>query len=178
VELVALAQDQRNDLRSLFFATFSASEGQEEGERIGDLASQLSDAIDDAGVMCFGALQSQSLIGAVFCTRLTFDDTDLVYMLAPVAVAPAYQGVGVGTSLLTFALNAIAGMGAVVAVTYGDPAFYRRVGFAPLSERVLPAPMQLTMPLGWLGQSLTEKPIQVRRQPPRCVAAFRHPAYW
>lgn len=173
-----LERDRRDDLTSLFRSTFSASEGEKEGALIGELVSKLSDAIDNADVICFGALQNQSLIGAIFFTRLRFDDDALVYMLAPVAVSTAHQRAGVGKSLIKFALNAIAGKGAVVAITYGDPAFYGNLGFEPLSENVLRAPMELSMPMGWLGQSLTGKPIQARRERPSCVEAFRSPAYW
>jgi len=178
MELATFGKDRRDDLKRLFRSTFGSSEGEEEGELIGELASKLSDAIDETNVICFGALQNQSLIGAIFFTRLRFDDDALVYMLAPVAVSTAHQGAGVGRSLIKFALNAIAGKGAVAAITYGDPAFYRKVGFEPLSEKVLKAPMKLSMPMGWLGQSLTGKPIQARHERPSCVEAFRSPAYW
>lgn len=178
MELAILGKDRRHDLTRLFRTTFSSSEGDEEGELIGELASQLSDAIDETNVICLGALQNETLIGAIFLTRLRFDDDSLVYMLAPVAVSTTYQGAGVGKSLIKFALNSIAGKGAVVVITYGDPAFYGKVGFEPLSENVLKAPMELSMPKGWLGQSLTGKPIQARHERPSCIEAFRNPAYW
>jgi putative acetyltransferase len=178
MEFAMLGNDRQGDLTRLFRSAFSSSEGKEEGERIAELAAKLSEAIDGADVICYGAVQDQSLIGAIFFTRLRFDDDALIYMLAPVAVATTHQGTGVGQSLIRFALNEIAARGAVAAITYGDPAFYGRVGFELLPEAVLKAPMALSMPFGWLGQSLTGHPIQTRQERPSCVEAFRNPAYW
>jgi hypothetical protein len=42
---------------------------------------------------------------------------------------------------------------------WGDPAFYRRVGFKNVSETDLPAPQPLQQPQGWIAQSLTEAPL-------------------
>jgi len=173
-----LREDSRGDLEALFRSTFSSTEGEQEGKLIGDLASKLAAAIDDADVFCFGAIQNKSIIGAVFFTRLRFEDDALIYMLAPVAISTIHQRTGTGSSLIKFALNFIEKVGAEVVVTYGDPAFYARLGFKPLSDRVLRAPMDLSMPFGWLGQSLTNKPIQTRHGRPGCVEAFRNPAYW
>ena len=173
-----LRRDSRGDLEVLFRSTFRSTEGEQEGNIIGDLASKLAATIDNADVFCFGAFQEPSIIGAVFLTRLRFEDDALLYLLAPVAVSTLHQRAGIGSSLINFALNFIAKAGAEAVVTYGDPAFYARLGFKPLSERVLRAPMELSMPFGWLAQSLTNKPIQTRHGRPSCVEAFRNPAYW
>lgn len=173
-----LGRDRQAELSSLFRSTFGASEGEDEGLLIGGLAQELSAAIDDRDVISLGAIQSETLVGALFFTRLRFDDHSGVYMLAPVAVSTAHQGTGVGRALIKFGLKALADQGATVAITYGDPAYYGKVGFEPLSESVIRAPMALSMPEGWLGQSLTGLPIQPRLERPQCVEAFRNPAYW
>jgi predicted N-acetyltransferase YhbS len=173
-----LKSDKRKDLSNLFRSTFCDSEGEAEGLLIGDLADKLSAAIDDRDVISVGAIQGEVLIGAIFLTRLRFADNALVYMLAPVAVSTAHQGTGVGQALIRFGLNALAGQGAAVAITYGDPAYYGRLGFEPLSEGVIRAPVALSMPHGWLGQSLNGHPIQPRQERPQCVEAFRNAAYW
>ena len=65
-----------------------------------------------------------------------------------------------------------------IAVTYGDPAFYGRVGFELVSAADLPAPQPLKQPQGWIVQSLTKVPLTPLRGPARCVAAFNDPALW
>jgi len=56
-----------------------------------------------------------------------------------------------------------------VVITYGDPSFYSKVGFEPLSEKIIKAPVTLSMPDGWLAQSLTEDPVPVINERPTCV---------
>jgi len=157
-----LRRDSQADLELLFRSTFSSAEGEDEGKLIGNLASELAITIDDANVLCFAAIEDRSVIGAIFLTRLGFQDEALVYMLAPVAVLTTHQRSGIGKELITFALGFMAKTGTEVVVTYGDPDFYGKFGFTPLSEKVLKPPMDLSMPFGWLGKSLTDKPIQTR----------------
>ncbi|WP_058835651.1 GNAT family N-acetyltransferase [Luteimonas abyssi] len=51
------------------------------------------------------------------------------YVLAPVAVAPADQGHGVGTALVSAGLRMLRERGARGCVVLGDPAYYARFGF-------------------------------------------------
>jgi putative acetyltransferase len=99
-------------------------------------------------------------------------------MMAPVAVATERQGKGIGQRLIAHGLDALRQEGVDIAVTYGDPAFYGRVGFNPVSEADLPAPQPLNQPQGWIAQSLTDAPLTPLRGPARCVAAFDDPALW
>lgn len=99
-------------------------------------------------------------------------------MLAPVAVSTEHQGKGVGQALINYGLNELKNRSVDIAITYGDPAFYRKVGFLPLSEKIIQAPLTLSMPEGWLGQSLTDDPIPTITDRPKCVEAFNNPVYW
>jgi predicted N-acetyltransferase YhbS len=65
-----------------------------------------------------------------------------------------------------------------VAITYGDPSFYSKVGFQPLSENSIRAPLKLSIPEGWLGQSLNVNSIPTLNERPTCVKAFNDPALW
>jgi putative acetyltransferase len=51
--------------------------------------------------------------------------------LAPVAVLPDHQGMGIGSALVRAALDEARHSGAVFAVVLGEPAYYRRFGFRP-----------------------------------------------
>jgi len=178
MKLERLGTAKRTELSGLFRSSFSASEGEDEGLSIGHLVDKLAAVIDDIDVIAFGAIENGALTGAIFFTRLRFNDDSVVYMLAPVAVSTARQRSGVGQALIDFGLQQLKKHGAGVVVTYGDPAYYGRAGFEPLSENVMQAPMELSMPEGWLGQSLSDSPIEARNDRPHCVEAFRDPAYW
>lgn len=159
-------------------SVFTSSEGDAEGKLIGNLASELSSVIDNEDIVCIGAFDKESIIGAIFFTRLKFTQDILIYMLAPVAVTTNYQGKGVGKRLINYGLNKLKDRGVAVVITYGDPAFYSKVGFQPLSETVIQAPLKLSMPLGWLGQSLVKGSIPKIHKRPQCVEAFNDSAYW
>lgn len=173
-----LNQANEDEIVSIFKSVFTASEGDKEGKLIGKLASELSSAIDNQDVICIGTYQDGILIGSIFLTRLVFSDNIQIYMLAPVAVSTKHQGKGVGKKLIAYGLNELRRRNVKVVITYGDPMFYSKIGFQPLSESIIQAPMKLSMPEGWLGQSLAEEIIPTIHERPTCVEAFNNPAYW
>lgn len=178
MDIKVLFKDNQGDLVGLFTSVFTSSEGEEEGKLIGNLASELASNIDNEQIVCFGTYENKSLIGSIFFTRLRFNESILVYMLAPVAVSTEHQGKGVGQALITYGLNELKNRSVAVAITYGDLSFYSKLGFQTLSEDVIRAPLKLSMPAGWLGQSLTGKSISIINERPTCVKEFNDPAYW
>jgi len=173
-----LDKSSLEEVTGLFTSVFTSSEGEEAGRLIGGLVSGLSSGIDNREIICFGTYADESIIGSIFLTRLRFNVATKVYMLAPVAVGTRHQGKGVGQALISHGLDELRNRSVAVAITYGDPSFYSRAGFKPLSESVIQAPLKLSMPEGWLGQSLTEEPIAAIRERPACVQAFNDPSYW
>lgn len=166
-------------IADLFAATFTASEGAEEGTLIGNLARRLMDDTPAGDLHVVTAWDDAALAGAIIFSRLTYDQDDrMVFLLAPVAVAPARQGKGIGQALISHGLAMLRDTGADIAVTYGDPNFYGRVGFAAISEADAPAPFALQYPEGWLGQSLTADAMTPLKGASHCVAAFNDPIYW
>ncbi|KKI99199.1 GNAT family N-acetyltransferase [Prochlorothrix hollandica] len=174
----ALDKSNQKEVAELFTSVFSSSEGENEGVLIGNLSSELASSIDNEETICFGVYENKSLIGSIFFTRLKFNSPIQVYMLAPVAVRTENQGKGIGQVLINYGLNELKKRSVAVVVTYGDPSFYSKVGFQSLSESVIQAPLKLSMPEGWLGQSLTGEPIKTINGRPTCVKEFNDPAYW
>ncbi len=173
-----LDKNSKEEVTSLFTSVFTSSEGEKEGRLIGNLASELSSRNDNQEIICFGTYEEESIIGAIFFTRLRFNESIQVYMLAPVAISTKHKGKGVGQALINFGLNEVKKRSVAVVITYGDPSFYSKVGFQALSENIIQAPLKLSMPEGWLGQSLMEKPIPTINDRPTCVKEFNDPVYW
>lgn len=173
-----LDKESKEEVASLFTSVFSSSEGEQEGRRIGSLASALAARIDNQEIICIGAYTAGELIGAIFFTRLRFDEPVAAFMLSPVAVGTARQGRGVGQALIRFGLDELKSRSATLVVTYGDPAFYAKVGFQMVSEDVIQAPLPLSMPEGWLGHPLSRETFPVLKSRPACVQEFDNPAYW
>lgn len=166
-------------IAALFASTFTASEGAEEGALIGALARRLIAETPAVDLRVVTAWEDGALLGGIFFTRLKYaGDPRTVFMMAPVAVATAHQGKGIGQQLIAHGLDALRQEGVGIAVTYGDPAFYGRVGFEQVSEADLPAPQPLNQPQGWIAQSLTDAPLTPLGGPAHCVTAFDDPALW
>ncbi|WP_319381728.1 N-acetyltransferase [Thiomicrorhabdus sp.] len=173
-----LDNSKQKEIEELFISVFTSSEGEKEGKLIGNLSSRLASNIDNNEIICIGVYENETLIGSIFFTRLQFSRPIQVYMLAPVAVSAEHQGEGIGQALINYGLNWLKRRSANVAVTYGDPSFYSKLGFQALSENVIQAPLKLSMPFGWLGQSLTGEPIPTINERPLCVKEFNDPIYW
>ena len=163
----------------LFEDSFGASEGAEEGALIGGLARDMLSEVPDTDLHVFTAWDVDIMVGAIIFSRLQApNDHRRVFLLAPVAVAPDQQGKGVGQSLLRYGLSEMRRAGADVAVTYGDPAYYCKVGFRPVTTETVPAPRRLQYPEGWQAQSLTDAPLAPVTGPLHCVQAMDDPGYW
>lgn len=170
---------REDEIAELFCRTFSVSEGAEEGEVVGRLARDLLATTPEGDLRVFLARQDAALGGCIIFTRLTFrEDARRVFLLSPVAVAPEVQGRGLGQRLISHALGALRVEAADVAVTYGDPGFYGRVGFVPVTVDQVPPPQPLGQPEGWLAQALTGGPLAPFVGPARCAPALDDPAYW
>ena len=166
-------------IAAMFTESFTASEGEAEGALIGALARRLIVETPAADLRVVTAWKDGALVGGIFFTRLAYEgDPRTVFMMSPVAVATAHQGQGIGQRLISHGLDALRQEGVDIAVTYGDPAFYGQVGFAPVAEADLPAPQPLSQPEGWIAQSLTDAALTPVHGPVRCVAAFDDPALW
>ena len=163
----------------LFRETFAASEGAEEGEVVSGLARDLLARTPASDLRVFRAEEAGRIIGAAIFTPLVYPgQAARVMLLSPMAVAPDRQGRGVGQGLLRHALEALRAEGVAVALTYGDPGYYRRVGFAPVTAADVPPPHPLSAPEGWLGQSLTGAAIPGFSGVPTCAAALDRADVW
>lgn len=166
-------------LITLFTDVFAASEGTAEGAMIGGLVTDLLTDTPPGDLRVFAALDDGEIIGAILFSRLRFAGDDRsVFMMAPVAVATARHGQGVGQAVIRHGLAALLAEGVDVAVTYGDPDYYGRIGFLPVTENDLPPPMPLQFPHGWLAQPMGRATMTPFAGPSSCVPAFDKPELW
>ena len=177
-----LSQTDRVAVTALFTESFTTAAGEEEGQLVGGLADALATSIDNTTVIAYGAYEQHSsrgeLVGAIFFTQLQFEEPVQVYMLAPVAISSTHQQQGLGQGLIRYGMDAIKQRSTDWVVTYGDPAYYSKVGFEPVSEAVIKAPLSMSMPQGWQACSLKGEVTPVLESRPKCVEPFNNPVYW
>lgn len=163
----------------VFIAAFTASDGVGEGAAIGGLVLSIMDKTPPEDVRFFVAEDDGEVIGAVAFSRLRYpEDRQSAFLLSPMAVAPSRQRQGVGQALLTEALATLRSVNIAVVVTYGDPDYYGRIGFVPITVEDVQAPQPLSMPHGWLGQRLDGEGRPKLQGPSTCVAAFDRADIW
>jgi predicted N-acetyltransferase YhbS len=161
----------------LVTAAFRASGGEAEGDAVGALVRNLIDTTPAHDLRGFVAEESGVLLGSIFFSRLTFEREAEAFILSPVAVDADHQGRGIGQALIRYGLEALRGQGVEVVVTYGDPAYYAKVGFLPLPTRLIAPPHPLSQPEGWIGQSLAGANLPALGRA-SCVEALDDARYW
>lgn len=171
-------EEEKTPITKLFQSVFTDSEGPTEGKAIGSLAKDLFEKTPASDLYCFLATDGGQIIGAIFFSRLNFEVEIPAFILAPVAVDTRHQGKGIGQKLIRHGLAELKADGASLIITYGDPAFYTKVGFRPLGPERISPPHALSQPIGWLGQSLDGGEIPKITGGCSCVEALDDPAYW
>lgn len=162
----------------LFTAVFSSSEGEEEGESVGNLVSNLIVKTEPQDLIGCVAIDNGSIAGCIFFSRFTVPGGQVAFILSPVAIATEAQGTGIGQRLINYGLDHLRSQEVSLVFTYGDPAFYSKIGFEQISEKILKAPFPLSQPVGWLAQSLDGEPIKAMSGSTQCVEALSDPGYW
>ncbi len=178
MEISTYKSNNADEIEQLFIKTFSDSEGRSEGEVIGSLVRDIMDNTKANDLYGFIATENEQIIGSIFFTKMTFESGIHAFILSPVATHTGHQGKGVGQQLINFGLNALKENGVELAITYGDPDFYSKVGFGIITEQVVPAPLKLTYPEGWLAQSLIGDEIEPIAGRSHCVEALNKPEIW
>ncbi len=163
---------------SFYGEVFTASEGAAEGQALTSLVQDLMATRDD-DLRCYLARDGDVLLGCILFSRLFYDeDPRNVVLMSPVAVKTDRQKAGIGQKLIRFALDDLKGQGVDFAITYGDPAYYGKTGFKPMTEDFARPPQKLSQPQGWIGQSLAGGDAAPLSGPSRCVPAFDKPELW
>ena len=170
--------NKSEEIKNLFTKVFSDSEGESEGVLIGNLAYELITETDPKDLYGFVATQDEKIIGCIFFSRLTFENDVRAFILSPVAVHTDHHGKGIGQKLINYGIKVLKEEGVELVMTYGDVNFYSKVGFKPISEEVVKAPLKLTYPEGWIGQSLISDTVAPIAGNSSCVKALNKPEIW
>jgi len=166
-------------ITDVFYNSFSASEGRAEGELIRTLVANLLEDTPKPDMFIFAALHDNTVIGCAVFSRLTYtNDARDVLILSPMAIHPNHQNKGIGQTLLRESIALLKDHGIDILMTYGDPNYYGKVGFLPVTEEVAPPPFPLSIPIGWIGQSLHGAKIAPLQGTCTCVSALNNPAIW
>ena len=178
MELSLFNSSQSQEVIELFTKVFSASEGETEGQLIGSLVSDLIATTESQDLIGFVSLSGGDIVGSIFFSRLNVPSEKIAFILSPVAIATNVQRKGMGQQLINYGISHLKSLSVDLVFTYGDPNFYSKVGFNPISESIVKAPLKLTYPEGWLAQLLDGSSIKAMEGTTHCVEALNDQKYW
>lgn len=167
------------EIIELFKQTFTDSEGENEGNLISELIKRFLEDTPKEDIRVFITTKDDQLVGGVIFSRLTFDESEVdTWILSPAAIATSMQGTGLGRELINYSHEFLKNEGVQQVVTYGDINFYSKVGYKPITEDIIPSPLKLTYPEGWIAQSLEGLELKPIKGKAYCVQALNVPELW
>lgn len=92
------------------------------------------------------AVVDRNIVGHILFTKITIQKDEKEFgslVLAPVAVAPAMQGRGVGTKMIMEGHKAAKELGYSSVILVGHPGYYPRFGYVPASRFGITAPFEV-----------------------------------
>jgi putative acetyltransferase len=168
-----------NEVIELFKQTFTDSESKNEGIIIGDLVKRFLENTPKKDIYVFLTMDNNKVVGGVIFTRLTFEKSKVnTWLLSPAAVATSMQGTGLGQALINYAHDFLKNEGIQQIVSYGDINFYSKVGYKVITEDIIPSPLKLTYPEGWIARTLGSKNLESIKGKSYCVEAINAPELW
>ena len=103
---------------------------------------RIVDTLREAGQLTVSLVaidDEDDIVGHVAASPVVISDGSANwYGIGPVSVWPSCQGRGIGAKLMHEVLARLKELGAAGCVVLGDPGFYSRFGFVPLTTLVLP----------------------------------------
>lgn len=178
MECIPFDISQSEQIVRLVTEVFTDSEGEGEGSLIGNLTKNMINTTQANDLIGFVALDNEQIVASIFFSRLTLSSDQTVFILSPVAVATESQKQGIGQKLIQFGLDILKSEQVDFVFTYGDPNYYSKTGFQPITEGQVKAPVKLSSPHGWLAQSLKGEEINLHGVTADCVPALNDQKYW
>jgi predicted N-acetyltransferase YhbS len=152
--------------------------GEAEGPVVATLAKELLNGIDDDRSIAFVAESDDRVVGAIIFSPLTISggDKSRSMILAPLAVATAFQRQGIGQALVRYGLDNLKSQGIDFVFVYGNPLYYSRFGFSPNHQ--LAAPYKLKHPEAWMILGLRENGDACLQGIAVCVPPLMYAEHW
>ena len=139
--------------------------------------------IREVETRAFGFSKEADLVASLLedeSARPALMDSPLMHILAPLAVIPEYQGMGVGGLLIRTGIEHLRQMGCQTVFVLGHATYYPRHGFEPCAgDKGYPAPYPIPEEhkACWMMQALTAQPMNVTGHI-QCAQALMKPEHW
>jgi predicted N-acetyltransferase YhbS len=142
--------------------------------------SQLADPTAQP-VLSLVAEEEGTVIGHVLFTGVSLlgpDKPPSASILAPLAVVPAAQRLGVGRGLIERGAELLTSSGVRLLFVLGDPRYYTKHGFTPASPHGLRAPYVIEPDAAWMVRPLGNHILGSIQGQVSCADALAPEKYW
>ena len=148
-----------------------------------DLTIALIEDPTAAPVLSLFAFAEKQAVGHILFSNAQFSDAEpalSVKILAPLAVVPDYQNLGVGGMLIEDGLQRLREAGTDLVFVLGHPEYYPRHGFEPAGRRGLDAPYPIADEHAdaWMVLALRPDILDTVSGTVKCADALDRPEYW
>lgn len=156
-------------------------------------AQLVADLLDDKTarpMISLLAFYNGEAVGHILFTRACFDkgakevkkeEDVLIHILAPLAVKPEFQRMGIGGMLIKKGIDLLRQMGSKLVFVLGHKEYYPKYGFIPDAIGLgYPAPYPILdiHREYWMVQTLSEDGFTVGKGKIRCSDVLNHPKHW
>lgn len=171
----ALQKDFEN-IKRVYFSAFP----KDECEAVAQLAVDLIVENSTPQIISLVVETKGSIVGHIAFSPVAIDNIDSgqAYILAPLAVHPDYQKIGIGSSLVNQGIKQLSAMAVNMLFVYGDPNYYGKFGFKSEIAINYIAPYKLQHPSGWQAMFLTSSSGTKEAVGITCVAPLCEAKYW
>lgn len=153
---------------------------EQERELVSKLATELLAEKSTLKIISLVAEIKRIVVGHIACSPVSIPENKSFrgYILAPLAVLPAYQKRLIGSRLVNCAIACLEEMNVDILFVYGDPNYYGRFSFSSeLAINYIP-PYKLQYPFGWQARVFKEATLSKFSVNITCVDSLSDPALW
>jgi putative acetyltransferase len=151
------------------------------GDAVADLVRDLVDDPSAQPLLSLLAMDGGRPVGHIMFTAARLEGAPRevrISILAPLAVVPDAQRMGVGGNLIASGVERLGAAGVELVFVLGHPEYYPRHGFVPASRLGLVAPYRISPEDAWMVRALRAGVSGSVRGTIACAEAMNRPEHW
>jgi len=181
---VQVRRSNDNDLQAICNTVSAAfNESQHEEKEIANLVLDLLADPTAKPFLSLVAFAEDLIVGYILFTKVQIMNSDQdvsASILAPLAVKPAYQNIGIGSLLVNEGIKQLRDMKFELVFVLGHPTYYPKFGFVPAGKVGFKAPYSIPQEHAdaWMVKKLKPGFIENTSGKVKCADALNDPKYW